>query len=333
MIKLNLETETKERELIKQYLEENVSETLANKINNGVKIVKDNKILINKKDLDGFMKFANEEARKLAEKGSNCACIEDKVVYGWAIHYFEEDSIEGNLYNEDGTEYKVEIKKTTPKIESKPEPKKPEKQQATLFDLMSFNTTEKQEKVEQQDKNLSYKAQCSAYSQPDPLEEPPIEYEIDETDNDIDDFTEEEIEESLEQETKDCQVKEYYKFYHEQELNYPDIVVLTRLGDFYEAFNENAERIAKVLDLVLTSRDVGLQNKVVLAGFPIHIKDKYVEKLQKYYTVLIIENGKLTFYDKPQEMSLKQTEQSSIDKDYMKILYVLLDGKLTLNKE
>lgn len=320
-MKLNLETKTKEQELIKQYLEENISESLANKINNGVKIVKDNKTLINKKDLNGFMKFANEEARKLAEKGSSCACIEDKIVYGWAIHYFEEDSIEGNLYNEDGTEYKVEIKKTTPKIESKPESKKPEKQQATLFDLMSFDTFQKQEKIEENEPTT------------EELNEPPIEYEVEETDNDIDDFTEEEIEESLEQETKDCQVKEYYKFYHEQELNYPDIIVLTRLGDFYEAFNENAERIAKVLDLVLTSRDVGLQNKVVLAGFPIHIKDKYVEKLQKYYTILIIENGKLTFYDKPQEMSLKQAEQSSIDKDYMKMLYVLLDGKITLNKE
>ena len=66
MIKLNLETKTKEQELIKQYLEENVSEILAEKINNGVKIVKNNKTLINKKDLNGFMNYANQEARKLA---------------------------------------------------------------------------------------------------------------------------------------------------------------------------------------------------------------------------------------------------------------------------
>ena len=49
-MQLNLETKTKEQGLIKQYLEENVSETLASKINNGVKITKDNKTLINKKD-------------------------------------------------------------------------------------------------------------------------------------------------------------------------------------------------------------------------------------------------------------------------------------------
>lgn len=186
MFKLNLETKTKEQELIKQYLQENVSEVLAEKINNGVKIVKDSKTLINKKDLNDFMNYANDEARKLAEKGSNCACIEDKVVFGWAIHYFEEDSIEGKLYNEDGTEYKVEIKKTTPKIESKPEPKKPEKQQATLFDLMSFNTSQKQEKIEENEPAT------------EELNEPPIEYdEVEETDNDIEDFSEQEIDEEL----------------------------------------------------------------------------------------------------------------------------------------
>lgn len=323
-MKLNLETKTKEQELIKQYLEENVSETLASKINNGVKIEKDSKTLINKKDLDGFMKYANDEARKLAEKGSNCACIEDKVVYGWSMHYFEEDSLEGNLYNKDGTEYKVEIKQI-PRTPRNPEPKKPEKQQASLFDLMSFNTIQNEEKPE----NLSYKAQCSTYSQPDPLEEPPIEYEIDKNDNDIDDFTEEEIEESLEQETKNCQVKDYYKIYHEQELNYPDVVVLTKLGDFYEAFNENAERIAKVLDLVLTSRDVGLENKVAIAGFPVHIKEKYLEKLQKQYTILTIENDEFKFYKKL-NTPLESNEIKTIDKDYMKMLFVLLDGKLTI---
>ena len=307
-MKLNLETKTKEQEILKQYLENNASETLANKINNGVKIQKDNKTLLNKKNLDTFMKFASEEARKLAEKGANCACVEDKVVFGWAIHYFEEDSLEGNLYNEDGTEYKVEVKNATPKVESKPTPKKPEKQQATLFDLFSTNEPTKEE-----------------------LEEPPIEYDIDEQDNDIEDFTEEEMDKALDEVAKEIQVNEYYKVYHEQELTYPDIVVLTRLGDFYEAFNENAERIAKVLDLVLTSRDVGLQNKVALAGFPIHIKDKYVEKLQKHYTVLIIENDKMNFYEKQEQKQQEiDTNNQTFDKFLLKTISQLLDGKVVI---
>ena len=50
MITLNLKTETKEQEILKQYLQKNVSEVLADKINNGVKIIKDNKTLTNKKN-------------------------------------------------------------------------------------------------------------------------------------------------------------------------------------------------------------------------------------------------------------------------------------------
>ena len=102
-MKLDLETKTKEQELVKAYLEDNASEVLAEKINSGVRIEKDGKTLINKKTLDGFMKYASDEARKLASKGANSACVEDRVVYGWAVHYFEEDSIEGTLYNEDGS--------------------------------------------------------------------------------------------------------------------------------------------------------------------------------------------------------------------------------------
>ena len=184
MIKLDLETKNEAEKRIKDYLENNVSETLAEKINNGVHITKDEKILINKKTLSGFMKYANDEARKLAEKGANFACIEDTTVYGWAIHYFEEESIEGTLYNEDGTEFKV-VMKSTPKPTLKVEKtKKQENNQQTLFDLMNF---------------------CDDEPTKEELEEPPIEYDEVE-DNDIDDFTEEEIEEALDDVSKEMQI-------------------------------------------------------------------------------------------------------------------------------
>lgn len=101
-MKLNLEAKTKEQQRIKAYLEENASDILAGKINNGVLIKKDGKILLNRKTMDGFMSFATEEARKQAEKGARYAMVEDDIVFGWAVHYFEEDSIEGTLFNEDG---------------------------------------------------------------------------------------------------------------------------------------------------------------------------------------------------------------------------------------
>ena len=149
MIKLNLETKNKEQEILKAYLEENASETLAGKINNGVKIQKHNKTLINKKTLDTFMKYAYEEARKLAEKSANCACIEDKTVFAWAIHYFEEDSIEGILLNEDGSEYK-KVPPTPPKQIEKP---KKENNQQSFFDMLdlSTNTQENEDKTEEKE--------------------------------------------------------------------------------------------------------------------------------------------------------------------------------------
>ena len=103
---ITLETKNKSEEIIKAYLEENASAILAEKINNGVFIEKDGKRLLNRKSLSSFMKYANEEARKLAGQGANSTYIDDPTVFGWAIHYFEEDSIEGTLYNEDGSEYK-----------------------------------------------------------------------------------------------------------------------------------------------------------------------------------------------------------------------------------
>ena len=103
---LNLTATTTEEKVLKEYLEQNAGEVLANKINNGVPVEKDGKNLVSRKTLAGFMKYATEEARKQAVKGATSACLHSDIVFGWAIHYFEEDSIPGTLYNEDGTEYK-----------------------------------------------------------------------------------------------------------------------------------------------------------------------------------------------------------------------------------
>lgn len=150
MIKLNLKANGIEQEKIKEYLENNASELLADKINNGVKITKDNKILINKKDLSTFISYASGEARKLIKNNEHCACVDDATVFGWAIHYFEEESIEGTLYNEDGTEYKTisKIPTTPPKTQVKKEKPKEEKLQATLFDmLVNAETAEEIEEI------------------------------------------------------------------------------------------------------------------------------------------------------------------------------------------
>ena len=137
MTKLNLEATSREQEIVKTYLEENASETLAERINNGTPVEKDGKQLINRKTLDGFMRYACDEAKKLAAKGTSSACVEDKVVFGWAIHYFEEDGIEGTLYNADGTEYKpVRAPASKPTTTVKAVAKPQLAPQMTLFDFM-----------------------------------------------------------------------------------------------------------------------------------------------------------------------------------------------------
>lgn len=144
---LNLDAKTNEERKVKAYLEANASDILAEKINNGVRIQKDGKTLLNKKTLAGFMKFACDEAKKQAEKGAQSACIDDSVVYGWAVHYFEEDSIEGTLYNEDGTEYKAPVPKVTakaPAVKSVP-PKPQPKPQMSMFDLLDAKPEESDE--------------------------------------------------------------------------------------------------------------------------------------------------------------------------------------------
>ena len=136
-MKLNLAAKTQAEQKIKAYLEANASEILAQKINHGVRIQKDGKTLLNKKTLAGFLKYACDEAKKQAEKGAQSACIEDSVVYGWAVHYFEEDSIEGTLCNEDGTAYKEPMSKPVP-VSTKYEPLKPKpKPQMSIFDMMA----------------------------------------------------------------------------------------------------------------------------------------------------------------------------------------------------
>ena len=152
MLELNLTAENHQEELVKAYLEEHASEELAEKINNGSLFTKDGVPLTNKKTLAGFMKYACEEARKLAQKGANSACVEDAVVYGWAIHYFEEDSIEGTLYTLDGAEYKSASKTLSKPVSNPVEkapvkkvPEEPNKDQLSFFNLSKPVETEEEE--------------------------------------------------------------------------------------------------------------------------------------------------------------------------------------------
>lgn len=61
----------------------------------------------------------------------------------------------------------------------------------------------------------------------------------------------------------------FYSQYVELKDSYPDCIILIRLGDFYEAFNDDAQTLSDELNLTLTGRDVGLESRVPIIGFPI----------------------------------------------------------------
>ena len=278
MIKLNLKANNKQEEIILAYLQENASETLAEKINNGTPFVKDGKPLTNLKTLSGFMKYACVEARKLAEKGANCACIEDKVVFGWAIHYFEEDSIEGTLYTIDGEEYKPAPKKTASKPIPKPEPKKePPKSnfQFSLFD--QFEETDVPKPIVEETE--------------EPIVEPVVEPIVEKQKG-----------------------NPMYLKYLEYQAEHPSAIVAYRLGDFYEVFGENAVMVGTELELTLTSRDVGLENRIPMIGFPYHAAEMYFAKIVKKHDLYIIKsNEEKQFMEKLETVLSKLQDEEDFD--------------------
>ena len=71
---------------------------------------------------------------------------------------------------------------------------------------------------------------------------------------------------------------------------YPDAIVFYRLGDFYEMFFDDAITASHELELTLTGRNAGLEERVPMCGVPYHAKDAYIEKLvDRGYKVAICE--------------------------------------------
>lgn len=71
------------------------------------------------------------------------------------------------------------------------------------------------------------------------------------------------------------------RHYVELKDKYPDVILLYRLGDFYEMFFEDAEVVSHALELTLTGRNAGLDERVPMCGVPHHAVDVYVDKLIK----------------------------------------------------
>ena len=67
--------------------------------------------------------------------------------------------------------------------------------------------------------------------------------------------------------------------YFEVKDKYEDCVLFFRLGDFYEMFFDDAIRVSKALELTLTGRDCGLEERAPMCGVPFHAADMYIKRL------------------------------------------------------
>lgn len=80
------------------------------------------------------------------------------------------------------------------------------------------------------------------------------------------------------------------RHYVELKDKYEDTIILYRLGDFYEMFFEDAEEVAHALELTLTGKNAGLDERVPMCGIPHHAAEVYIDKLiKKGYKVAICE--------------------------------------------
>ena len=339
---LNLTATTTEEKVLKEYLEQNASEVLADKINNGVPVEKDGKKLISKKTLSGFMKYATDEARKQAAKGSTCACLHSDIVFGWAIHYFEENSILGTLYNEDGTEYKAP-KPAAPKktatatatdTPTAPAPKpQPKAGQMSMFDLFDEPETEVEETADADEYDEDEGASNTC-------EEAPVSLIEDET-PEVEQVPAVEV-----KEPKTPVISPLWNRYQGYQQEHPEAVIAMRIGDFYEIFGESAETVSKPLELTVVSRDFGLSERVPMIGFPYHRADAYIEKLRAFTDTVVVESETekrlLPKYQPVEGFEVDTTTGEIIepeqapdpyaDTELMYKLYMLLDQKVEIVK-
>ena len=100
------------------------------------------------------------------------------------------------------------------------------------------------------------------------------------------------------------------KHYLKMKDDYKDCLLFYRLGDFYELFFEDAEKVSAELDLILTGKDCGLKDRAPMCGIPYHAIDSYLPKLiDKGYKVAICE-----------QLSDPKASKGLVDRDVVRIV-------------
>ena len=94
---------------------------------------------------------------------------------------------------------------------------------------------------------------------------------------------------ALEPQRENQSVNPVYARYMAAQQDKPEAVVTIRVGDFYEVMGERAREVSEWLNLTLTSRDVGLSDRVPMCGFPYHVTEQYLQALLEHCSVCVLE--------------------------------------------
>lgn len=98
--------------------------------------------------------------------------------------------------------------------------------------------------------------------------------------------------------------------YLQTKEKYKDCVLFFRIGDFYEMFFEDAKRVSKELELTLTGKDCGMEERAPMCGVPYHAASAYVARLiEKGYKVAICE-----------QMTDPATSKGLVERDVIRIV-------------
>ena len=122
-------------------------------------------------------------------------------------------------------------------------------------------------------------------------------------------------------------IREPYRGYLAVKAENPDSLVLYQVGDFFEAFNDDAKTVAEALDLVMTSRAISDSERVSMVGFPQHTLKTYINMLSDRgydVTVSALENGERKEYTLISQNKKDPTESKPIGR----IEYLHTDGKV-----
>ena len=99
-------------------------------------------------------------------------------------------------------------------------------------------------------------------------------------------------------------------FWQQVKAQYPDCIIFFRLGDFYEMFFEDAVKGSKILDLTLTGRDCGLEERAPMCGVPYHAADAYIAKL--------VENGQRVAIC--EQLSDPKASKGMVERDVIRVV-------------